>query len=114
MALYLRLDVISPTAAAREDFAIERDGRRVIPNDALEFRSTARGGRSGLTLQQANLLELEAVWCHPLLVPLATELLIGLLRELDRDPWHQLCYLDHRVPIRSIGVAPMQSDFRLP
>lgn len=113
MTVFLRMEVLSPTTAAREDFAIERNGQRVIPNDSLEFRSARRGQRSGISLQEANLLQVEAIWCHPLLVPLATELLIGLLRALDRDPWHQLCYLDRRVPIRSVGVAPMQSDFRL-
>jgi hypothetical protein len=113
MTVFLRMEVLSPTAAAREDFAVERNGQRVMPNDALEFRSTRPGARSGISLQEASLLEVEAVWCHPLLVPFATELLIALLRELDSDPWNQVCYLDRRVPIRSVGVAPMQSDFRL-
>jgi hypothetical protein len=85
----------------------------VIPNDGLEYRTKVAGERSGLTLQQANILRLEVSWCRPLVVPFARELLLGALLAVDRDPWRRYCYSEGRVPIRSEGISPMQSDFRV-
>lgn len=113
LAAFARFRLISPDADAQSDFAINRDGGRVIPNDALAYRSTQPGQKSGLTVQQANLLRLEVTWCRPLIVPFARELLLGLLRTVDRDAWHNLCYAAGRIPIRSEGISAMQSDFRV-
>jgi hypothetical protein len=112
-ALFARIRILEPDAAAQQDFAIRRGSARVIANDGLEYRSRQPGRRSGMTLQQANVLRLEVEWCRPLIVPFARELLLGTLRLLDRDPWHQGCYAAGRVPIRSEGTSPMQSDFRV-
>jgi Flp pilus assembly protein TadG len=113
VALHARLRVLAPNPAAQQDFAIQRDGRRVIPNDALDYRAITPGARSGLSLQEANLLQLEVSFCRPLIVPFAGPLLVTLLRALDPDPWHQQCYRAGRVPLRSVGTASMQSDFRV-
>lgn len=113
IALNARVRLLSPSAEAQSDFAIRRGTEQVIPNDALEYRSAAPGGRSGLSLQQANVLRVEFTYCRPLVVPFAGQLLVGALRWIDRDPWHQRCYAAGRVPLRSEGVAPMQSDFRV-
>jgi hypothetical protein len=110
---YARVRLLAPDAEARADFAIGRSGEQVIPNDALEFRSMAPGRRSGISLQQANVLRIEFSHCRPLVVPFAGPLLLGTLRKLDHDLWHQRCYAAGRIPIRSEGVAPMQSDFRV-
>ncbi len=112
-ALHARVRVLTPDHAAQSDFTIERDGRRVIPNDGLQYRSSTPGSRSNLSLQQANMLRLEFVYCRPLVVPIARQLLLGTLRVLDEDPWHQSCYRNGRVPIKSQGISPMQSDFRV-
>jgi hypothetical protein len=113
MALHATVRVLAPGPEARADFAIQRESRQVIPNDALEFRSTTPGRRSGISLQQANVLRIEFVYCRPLIVPFAGPMLLGTLRILDHDPRHHRCYAAGRVPIRSEGVAPMQSDFRV-
>jgi hypothetical protein len=113
IAVHARVRLLSPTTDAYADFAIPRSGEQVIPNDALEFRSTAPGRRSGMSLQQANVLRVEFTYCRPLVVPFAGQLLLGTLRMLDHDPWHQRCYAAGRIPVRSEGVAPMQSDFRV-
>ncbi|MEO6078683.1 MAG: hypothetical protein ABIQ86_02745 [Steroidobacteraceae bacterium] len=110
---YARVRLLAPTTDARADFAILRDGQQVIPNDSLEFRSMAPGRRSGISLQQANVLRIEFSYCRPLIVPFAGPLLLGTLRILDHDLWHQRCYAAGRIPVRSEGVAPMQSDFRV-
>jgi hypothetical protein len=94
---------MAPDSAAQRDFSIDREGLRVIPNDSLNYR--------GPGVRGANLLAVEIVYCHPLLVPFARELLIGALRTIDHDPWHHQCYASGRVPIRSVGITPMQSDF---
>jgi Flp pilus assembly protein TadG len=113
IAVHARVRLLSPTAEAHADFAVRRNAEQVIPNDALEFRSTAPGRRSGISLQQANVLRLEFTYCRPLIVPFARQLMLGTLRLLDHDPWHQRCYAAGRIPVRSEGVAPMQSDFRV-
>jgi hypothetical protein len=112
-ARFARFRVVNPDADAQSDFALRRGDQRVIPNDGLEYRTKVAGERSGLTLQQANILRLEVSWCRPLVVPFARELLLGALRAVDRDPWRRYCYSEGRVPIRSEGISPMQSDFRV-
>lgn len=111
LALYARVEVRAPDAAAQADFGVLRKGRRVIPNDALEHRDATPGARSGLSLQEANVLQVAATWCHPLVVPLASSTLLAVLRRLDADPWHQACYAGGRVPIRTVVLSPMQGDF---
>lgn len=113
IAAYARVRLLTPDQQALADFAMRRDGRQVIPNDALEFRSPARGRRSGISIQEANVLRIEVNYCRPLIVPFAGPLLLATLRMLDHDLWHQRCYAAGRVPVRSEGVAPMQSDFRV-
>lgn len=112
-ALFARVRILSPDADAQADFAQERGGERVIPNDGLQHRSQAAGRRSGISIQQANILRLEVNWCRPLIVPFARELLLGALRRIDLDPWHQYCYAEGRVPVSSESATPMQSDFRV-
>src|SRR5690606_23597859 len=104
---------LAPTAEAQQDFAIRRGNARVIPNDGLEYRARTAGRRSGIPIQQANILRLEVSWCRPLVVPFARQLLLGVLRSIDVDPWHQYCYAQGRVLVRSEGRSPMQSDFRV-
>lgn len=112
-ARFSRFTVLSPSVQAQADFSIRRRDWRVIPSDGLELRSAAPGSRSGVSIQQANVLRLQVSWCRPLIVPLIRELLIATLRRLDQDPWHQYCYAEGRVPIRSEGASQMQSDFRV-
>jgi hypothetical protein len=112
-ARFSRFRVLNPGPEAQADFAIRRRGSRVIPNDGLEHRSSAPGSRSGVSIQQANVLRLQVSWCRPLIVPLIRELITGTLRRMDPDPWHQYCYSEGRVPIRSEGTSQMQSDFRV-
>jgi hypothetical protein len=113
IAAYARIRLLTPTVDAQSDFSIPRSGVRVIPNDALEYRSSATGRRSGISVQEANILRVEVTYCRPLVVPFAGPLLLATLRMLDHDLWHQRCYAAGRVPLRAEGVAPMQSDFRV-
>jgi hypothetical protein len=110
---YARFSISNPGPEAQQDFAVRRGDFRVIPNDGLQYRSAAPGPRSGQSIQQANVLRMQVSWCRPLIVPFARQLLLGLLTVIDRDPWHQYCYSEGRVPIRSESASPMQSDFRV-
>lgn len=110
---HARFRLHGPSPAAQADFGLVRDGRRVVPNDGLQYRPATPGARSGVTVQQANLLDLEVEYCRPLRVPLAAQLLRGTLAAIDRDPWHLACYAAGRVPVRSRTSTPMQSDFRV-
>ncbi len=112
-AIFARIRLLNPGVEAQQDFALQRGELRVIPNDGLEYRSAAPGRRSGISIQQANVLRLEFSWCRPLVVPFARQMLLGLLRRIDFDPWHQACYAQGRVPVRAEAALPMQSDFRV-
>lgn len=110
LTVFGELRVLRPTRAMLEDFGVQRAGRRVLPNDALQVRPTTGGARSGVSLQQANVLEIRATWCMPLLVPLVGSALVELLRWLDTEPLHQRCYADQRLPLVSRATVPMHSD----
>lgn len=102
VALFARFRTLAPDAAAQRELSISREGRRVIPNDALEYRGSTK---------DANQLKVEVTYCHPLIVPFARQLLTTTLRSIDHEMWHQYCYASGRVPLRSVGVTPMQSDY---
>lgn len=110
-ATFARIEILSPGALARADFGESRDGVHAIPSDSLEHRSAASGERSGLTLQQANMLRVRFTYCRPMIVPFVRGMMLGLLRLLDRNPANLRCYAAGRIPIQSVGTAPMQSDF---
>lgn len=110
---FARIRVLSPTAEAQRDFGQLREGVNVIPNDSLQYRDNSPGQRSSVSLQQANMLRVEFTYCNPLVVPFVRGMMIGLLRRMDAILANQRCYANGRVPIRAVGTAPMQSDFRV-
>lgn len=113
VAAFGRIEVLSPNGQAQQDFAESRNGQRIIPNDALTYRSVAPGRRSGISVQQANILRVKFIYCRPVIVPFIRQLMMGFLQRIDPDAWNGRCYAQGRVPIASIGTAPMQSDFVL-
>jgi hypothetical protein len=111
-ARFVVVERITPAAADFADHARPSTDGTSIPNDALEFRSSAPGRRSGRSIQQANLLRVRVRYCHALVVPLIDRILPALLQRLDSDPSHALCYAAGRVPLRVASSAPMQSEAR--
>lgn len=66
------IEVLNPTAGALQDFGRARlDGQtgNELPNDTLNYRSTAPGGTSGISIQDANLLHVRVTYCYRLIVP---------------------------------------------
>jgi TadE-like protein len=96
------VEVLAPTRAALARVGIERHGRRVIPNDSIEYRPPA--------VQAANVLTLEVTHCQPLVVPLAGRALAAALAVLDSDSRHQRCLAIGRAPVVARASLVMQSD----
>ena len=96
------LAVLAPTRAALDRVGFSRRGRRVIPNDSIQFRSPE--------VQAANVLTIEVTHCQPLVVPLAGPALAAVLAALDSDPRHRRCLAVGRAPIAARASMVMQSD----
>lgn len=106
---YSTIEVISPTRAAFDDFKERQyDNAYALPNDSLAFRGTRVGSRSGLTVQDANILKLKVTYKYPLIVPLIDRL-IGR-RDLVRSglEGHDVYVL----PIVAQATVRMQSPIR--
>ena len=106
------VEILAPTADAFADFASEGPEGLAIRNDGLDVRSVVPGPRSGISIQEANLLRIRGRYCQPLVVPFIDAVLIGVLRRLDLSPGSQLCYAANRVPLSGDVTLNMQSDLR--
>jgi len=98
------LVVHNPTRSALARFGVLRSGRRVIPNDYIEYRP--------LPVQEANVLTISVVHCQPLVVPLAGPALSAALQFLNGDPRQRPCLAAGRAPILARASVTMQSDVR--
>lgn len=107
-----RIRILNPTREAFDDFAVEVDGVRELPNDRLHARDTALGATSELNLQDANLLRVEITYGYELKVPLINGLLSRLSLVGERDAFHQQLLRRHRLPIVSTATVRMQSPLR--
>lgn len=108
-----RIRILNPTREAFDDFAIQVDGVRELPNDRLHARDTRPGARSGLNIQDANLLRVEVTYGHELKVPLVGHFLSRLLLATrDDDSFHQQLLRRNRLPITSTATVRMQSPLR--
>jgi hypothetical protein len=120
---------LSPNADTLSDFGVKIDGKQQIPNDNLQWRSNAVGPKSGVNIQDANLLKIKVVYGYKLKVPLMGALvramMCGGLAPMqgwgsDVLPWtalpqnFELCsayYSQDRIPIESYAIVQMQSPF---
>lgn len=96
------LEVLNPTRAELVRLGEWRGGQRVIPNDSIEFRSSA--------VQAANVLTIRVTHCQPLVVPVVGPALAAALSWLDADPRHRRCLVAARAPIVARASLVMQSD----
>lgn len=108
-----RIRILNPTREAFDDFAVEVDGVRELPNDRLHARSTQRGANGGLNIQDANLLRVEITYGYELKVPLVSGLLARLLSSArEGDAFHQQLLRRGRLPITATATVRMQSPLR--
>lgn len=109
---YAVLHILNPTAEAFSDFGVNRDGNVEIPNDRLHLRSAALGARSGVNIQDANLLKLKVLYGHQLRVPFVGPVLTRLLSWITTEPVKQAMLRDGRLPILATAIVRMQSAAR--
>lgn len=77
---YVRLLLVNPSEASFEgNNAIDVDGRTLIPNDNLMYRSAAPDATSGQSIQDANLIKVHVGFCYELLVPLVDRLITRMV-----------------------------------
>ncbi|PKM03862.1 MAG: pilus assembly protein TadE [Gammaproteobacteria bacterium HGW-Gammaproteobacteria-6] len=103
------IEIISPTQAAFDDWKVKQfDGVEAIPNDSLSFRSDRVGARSGLTVQDANLLKIRVTYRYPLIVPVIDRM-IGTL-----DPVRSAVsgHAVYSLRIVAQATVPMQTPIR--
>lgn len=111
MRLHSRIDVISPTQAAWNEFREKQhNGRDALPNDNLAFRST-HVGSSGVNVQDANILKIRVTYDAPLVVPFVGLVLGGKSAYLEPDTFESspIKRLTGRLPIESYAIVRMQS-----
>lgn len=107
----MRLDVISPSQEAFRDFGVRRNGRTVVPNDNLRYRNVNDvRSRSGVNIQDANLLKIRVTYGYRLTVPLVNRIIRSAM--LFIDPRNAAYYLQDppRLPLVAQATVRMQSD----
>lgn len=113
--LVTRIDVISPTRAAFDDFKMpEFDGVQAIPNGSLAFRSSAPGA-SGLSVQDANILKIRVVYGYKMIVPVIDKIVINIFRSglYKGMSASEVAMLESgRLPIVSQATVRMQTPIR--
>lgn len=109
-----RIRILNPTRESFDDFAVDVDGVRELPNERLHTRSTEAGARGGLNIQDANLLRVEVTYGYELKVPLVNGFLsrLSLLTAGEIDPFHEQLLRRNRLPITSTATVRMHSPLR--
>lgn len=115
---YLRMEILNPNKLAFDDFAdpvlqkIMRTGSaRVIANDGLEARPDTIGARSGVSIQDANVLKLRITYGYQPRIPLVRRLFTAslALAKGGGDPFKTALLAEGRIPIVVDAVMPMIS-----
>ena len=76
----VRILLVNPNPESFEgNNAIDVDGRTLIPNDNLMYRSAFPDATSGQSIQDANLIKVHVGFCYELLVPLVDRLITRMV-----------------------------------
>ena len=111
MALFGKVEVINPTRSAwNEHKEKQYNGKYALPNDSLAFRSDSVG-RSGVSVQDANILKIRVTYDAPLVVPFVSWVLRGKSDYLKSGTFEgsPLTPITNRLPIESYAIVRMQS-----
>jgi hypothetical protein len=115
---YLKMEILNPSKLAFDDFAdpalqkiIRTGGARVIANDGLETRPDTVGSRSGVSIQDANVLKLRITYGYQPRIPLVRKLFTAsmALARGGGDPFRTAMLEEGRIPIVVDAVMPMIS-----
>ncbi|HLS81831.1 MAG TPA: DUF2235 domain-containing protein, partial [Steroidobacter sp.] len=116
LATNARIRILNPTREAFEDFAEHVNGVHELPNDRLHARSTAPGPRSGLNIQDANILRVQVTYGYELKVPLVNWFIARTLlsvRGRTTDAFERQLLQRTLLPIVATATVRMQSPARL-
>lgn len=112
------IDVLNPTQASFADFATNNnvlaDGTPItaIPNARLLYRSTAPGGQSKQSIQDANILSIRVNYCSSVIV-WPVRWITQLMKGSGSDAaFGTVCYAAGGIPIQSYASLLMQSPAR--
>lgn len=112
-----RIRILNPTQEAFADFSEEVDGVREIPNERLHARSTAVGPRSGLNIQDANLLRVQITFGYELNVPMVnwfiSRTLLAFRGRGGYDTFEQQLLRRTRLPIIATATVRMHTPARM-
>lgn len=106
-----RIDIINPTREAFQEFGRPNPetGKIEIPNTHLKYRDAGDiRTNSGVNVQDANLLKIEATYGYQLKVPLINGLVTAALAKID--PQNAAFYDQNRIPITAVATVRMQSE----
>jgi len=106
-----RIRILNPTPEAFSDFGQTKNGIRFIPNDDLHLKSTATGAKSGINIQDANLLKVETTWGVELRMPFISTL-ISLVGQATTPAgsFEQQLYARNMIPVTATTVLRMQTE----
>ncbi len=109
----VRIERLTPTAAAFRFFAPFGE----IPNENLLYRSSAHGLAAGMSIQDANLLQLRVTYWYPLSVPLLNTMIVSFIccSEERNCRWSDdpVCALDTPyIPLTAVAAIRMQTPAR--
>lgn len=119
IATNTRIELLNPTRESFDDWNDAElqnrvgNGRRVIPNHGLAFRSPdAIGARSGQNIQDANLIKIRVTYGYEPKVPLIRLIYARYLKWLDPgdDAFHTYLVHRDRIPVVSHATLQMHSD----
>jgi hypothetical protein len=128
------LTTLNPTRAAITDFGrarLDGIGGRELPNDTLNYRNSAPGSNSKLSVQDANIMHLRVSYCVRLVVPIIDRVIYAVVNAVPgtgasgssmQDPFgtHGAAislscvnplFRGPRIIIRSEAFVRMQSPF---
>ncbi len=119
---FLWVQVLNPTPDAfAAGFALDDNGDRIIPNDNLMYRDQITPG--GLTIQDANLLQIRVSYCHRMIVPYIDRMLAILMTQPQDNAacsecrgafttggtFERSCFDNRRFPLHAHSIMRMQS-----
>ena len=108
----VHLAILNPTLEAFSDFAedLDLDGARDdLPNLDLQAESPAVGSRSGVNIQDANLLKLHVTYGARLSVPFVGPMFATFARAVTEDPIHIEMLEQGRLPLIATATVRMQN-----
>ncbi|GFZ93800.1 TadE/TadG family type IV pilus assembly protein [Dyella caseinilytica] len=106
-----QITIISPTQAAFSDWKeTQYDGVSAIPNDSLPYRGSKVGSRSGMTVQDANVLKIAVTYKYPLIVPVIDRMVGTLDLVRSATEGHTV----YSLSIASQAIVRMQTPIRDP